>query len=204
MNFPIEIRHIESGLAHVFHSLQEVADFLVDKAHEEWEGFRHLGPLPEPSAEAVAAAQAQTNEHAGEPETPAGPPALSIAPDGVLVEGAGLVTFEALKAAGVPIADPAPARAMRAKLRVSSVKPYQVDSGPDAGKVTQEDVEFLAVAKSDAYPADGSDENNTFARWTPMASAKFSILNPALFGKFAAGDEFYVDFVAVPKPEPAA
>jgi hypothetical protein len=191
VNFPIEIRHIETGLAKVFHSLQEVADFLVGKVHDEWEGFQHLGPLPEPSAAAAAAAQQED-----EPQTPAGEPALSLAPDGVMVDGVGLVTFEALKALGVPIADAAPARVMRAKLRVES-----------AAKVSdaQLNVSFVAVARSDGpYPADGSNENNTFARWTPTAAASFSIMNPALFDAFATGDEFYADFTAAPKREPAA
>lgn len=84
---------------------------------------------------------------------------------------------------------------MRAKMRVSAIKPYvQTNSGTDAGNTIQEDVHFVAVGPKSAYPADGTDENNTFAKWTPMAEAKFSILNPALFGKFALGDEFYVDF----------
>lgn len=74
---------------------------------------------------------------------------------------------------------------MRAKMRVNAVL-----SGDG-----YETLEFSAVAKSDApYPADGSDENNSFARWTPSAQLKMTVQNPALFGKFKAGDTFYVDF----------
>lgn len=84
---------------------------------------------------------------------------------------------------------------MRAKMRVSAIKRYvDTNSGTQAGSTTQEDISFSAVYKTEGYPADGSDENNTFAKWTPMAEAKFSIMNPALFGKFDQGQEFYVDF----------
>jgi len=53
---------------------------------------------------------------------------------------------------------------------------------------------FRAVCRSDGYGADGSDENNTFANWTPSANLSMSITNPALLGKLKAGDTFYVDF----------
>jgi hypothetical protein len=85
---------------------------------------------------------------------------------------------------------------MRAKLRVSNIKPYR-DSD---GKVTQEHVQFHAVAAS-TYPEDGSDENNTFAKFSPSAVLDIDICNPALFGKHYIGDEFYVDFtLAQAKP----
>ena len=75
-------------------------------------------------------------------------------------------------------------------MKVSGVLQYK-----DAeDKVTQENVSFSAVGPNAVYPADGSDENNTFAKWTPNASALFSIVNPVLHGKFALGDTFYVDF----------
>lgn len=79
---------------------------------------------------------------------------------------------------------------MRAKLRVGSVIPQ----GSTAELLT-----FHGVAKSDGYPSDGSDENNTFAKFSP--SAKFDILvaNPALLGQFEPGDTFYVDFTPAPK-----
>jgi len=53
---------------------------------------------------------------------------------------------------------------------------------------------FNAVSKSEAYPEDGSDENNTYALWTPQASINITINNPALHGKFKIGEEYYVDF----------
>lgn len=51
-----------------------------------------------------------------------------------------------------------------------------------------------AVYKSGAYPADGTDEDNSFALWTPQADLSMTITNPALHGKFTVGDKFYVDF----------
>ena len=75
---------------------------------------------------------------------------------------------------------------MRAKMRVTSTKKHE--------QVEQDDLMFSAVAKSDGYPEDGSDENNSYARWTPMAELKMSIQNPNLIGKFTVGQEFYVDF----------
>lgn len=77
---------------------------------------------------------------------------------------------------------------MRAKMKVSGVN-----------KVTDEieDVSFSAVSKSGAYPEDGSDENNTFAMFTPSAELTMTIQNPNLIGKFGIGDEFYVDFSKV-------
>lgn len=78
---------------------------------------------------------------------------------------------------------------MRAKLRVDCVKSYGNDKSPEF-----EDIDFSAVCRSEGYPEDGSDENNTFARWTPMADLHMAITNPGLFGKIKEGDEFYLDF----------
>lgn len=74
---------------------------------------------------------------------------------------------------------------MRAKLRVTKVEKI----GADAEVLT-----FAAVGKHDGYPEDGSDENNTYSRWTPTADLRISITNPALHGKFHEGQQFYVDF----------
>ena len=78
---------------------------------------------------------------------------------------------------------------MRAKMQVSSVTP----SG-DAEVLT-----MSAVARNAAYPEDGSDENNTYAKFTPSASVEMTINNPELKGKFTVGQEFYVDFTEVSK-----
>jgi len=74
---------------------------------------------------------------------------------------------------------------MRAKMRVVHTKKHS-----DAF----EELEFSAVCKNDGYPSDGSDENNSFALWTPSATLKMSITNPNLVGQFAAGQTFYIDF----------
>lgn len=73
---------------------------------------------------------------------------------------------------------------MRAKMSVLSVTP---SNGVEI-------LSFVAVAKKDGYPADGSDENNTFARWSPQANLNITVANPALFGQFQVDEEYYVDF----------
>lgn len=78
---------------------------------------------------------------------------------------------------------------MRAKLVVESVTKNE----------TGETLKFRAVGRKDAYPADGSDENNSFARFTPSASFEMFVANPELHGKYQPGDEYYVDFTKAPK-----
>jgi len=78
---------------------------------------------------------------------------------------------------------------MRAKLQVYDVNPY-----PKEGTPTQETMKFHGVAKSGGYPEDGSDEDNTFAKWSPHALFEITIANPALIGTFEPGQRFYVDF----------
>lgn len=79
---------------------------------------------------------------------------------------------------------------MRAKLRVGSVIKFNE---------TTETVTFHGVSKKNGYPADGSDEDNTFAKFSPSANFQIMIANPALLGKFEPGDTFYVDFTPAPK-----
>ena len=74
---------------------------------------------------------------------------------------------------------------MRAKMKVVKA---------EKKSETYEELAFSAVGPKGAYPADGSDENNTFAKWTPTANLSMSITNPALIGKFPVGQEYYVDF----------
>lgn len=73
---------------------------------------------------------------------------------------------------------------MRAKMKINSVTSFG----------TSELLKFSAVSKSGSYPNDGSDEDNTFAMFTPSAALEMNINNPALLGKFKAGQVFYVDF----------
>jgi hypothetical protein len=75
---------------------------------------------------------------------------------------------------------------MVAKLELSGVTPDEVNK--------QESLEFRGVARSDTYPEDGSDENNTFARFSPCVDLRMTVANPALLGCFAPGQQFYVRF----------
>jgi len=78
---------------------------------------------------------------------------------------------------------------MRAKMRVVHVESHE--------NYGQETISMVAVARNEAYPEDGSDENNTFAKFTPMADLKITIQNSALLGKYPVGKETYVDFIDV-------
>jgi len=80
--------------------------------------------------------------------------------------------------------------AMRAKMRITSITKH-----PDFG---QETLWFRTVGKDGPYPSDGSDEDNTFAKFTPSGTLEMAVQNPALFGKFTEGQTFYVDFTEVP------
>lgn len=82
------------------------------------------------------------------------------------------------------------AKKMRAKMRVISITPQ----GAEAESLT-----FYGVAKDGPYPSDGSDEDNTFARFSPSISLIMTIANPALVGAQEVGDTFYVDFTPIPK-----
>jgi hypothetical protein len=84
---------------------------------------------------------------------------------------------------------------MRAKLQVGFVQEHFYGEKDTEGKATksQETLTMHAVAAS-KYPEDGSDENNTYAKWSPGASLIINIANPDLWGKFKVGDEYYVDF----------
>ena len=79
---------------------------------------------------------------------------------------------------------------MRAKMQVGSVFPHRNAEGD----ITSEMLNFYGVSKISAYPADGSDEDNSFARWSPSVNLQMQVTNPALFGQFEPGQKFYVDF----------
>jgi len=84
---------------------------------------------------------------------------------------------------------------MRAKMRVADINAY-----PKDGATSQETLVFYAVSRSDSYPPDGSDENNTYARFSPSGRLELTVANPALFGKFEVGEEYYLDFTKAPQP----
>ncbi|WP_020675530.1 hypothetical protein [Geopsychrobacter electrodiphilus] len=73
---------------------------------------------------------------------------------------------------------------MRAKMKVIKV---------DANEYN-ETISMTAVCKAEGYPEDGSDENNTFAKFTPSADLTMQIANPDLLGKLKPGQELYLDF----------
>jgi len=77
---------------------------------------------------------------------------------------------------------------MRAKMVVSRVE--RNENGYEA-------LHFRGVCRSDGYPDDGLDENNTFAKFSPSIDLSMAVTNPALQGKFNPGDTFYVDFTKV-------
>lgn len=82
----------------------------------------------------------------------------------------------------------------RAKLRVESVKILGSDG---KGSHTHEEVQMRAVCKSGAYPEDGSDEDNTYAKFSPSADFRLMVANPALFGAFKPEQTYYVDLTPV-------
>lgn len=73
---------------------------------------------------------------------------------------------------------------MRAKMRVTRVRREEA----------YEELHFSAVCKADGYPEGGSDENNTFAKFTPTADLQMTVTNPAMVGKIGIGEEYYLDF----------
>jgi hypothetical protein len=86
---------------------------------------------------------------------------------------------------------------MKAKLKVFGIQQHYL--GEEKTEISGLSVKFYAVAPSAPYPEDGSDENNSYARWTPSAELNIQIMNPALFASFEIGDEFYVDFTKAEK-----
>ncbi len=72
---------------------------------------------------------------------------------------------------------------MRAKMQVNKVERF---SGSD--RITCNAV----CAKT--YPADGSDEDNSYAKFSPQGELTLTIANPALLGSIEPGQKYYLDF----------
>lgn len=85
---------------------------------------------------------------------------------------------------------------MRAKLQVGFVQ--ESFYGPDKSK-SSETLTMHAVC-APKYDALGLDEDNTFAKFTPSALLSLNIANPALWGTFVPGEQYYVDFTRVKQP----
>lgn len=77
---------------------------------------------------------------------------------------------------------------MRAKMKINRIEQYSA---------TCETLHFNAVCAK-TYPADGGDEDNTFAKFTPSATLTIQITNPALVGQFKPGETYYIDFTEAP------
>ncbi len=72
---------------------------------------------------------------------------------------------------------------MRAKMQVNKVERF-----PGADRIT-----CNAVAAK-TYPADGSDEDNSYAKFSPQGELTLTIANPALLGSIEPGQKYYLDF----------
>ena len=79
-------------------------------------------------------------------------------------------------------------RTMRAKMTMTEVKLTE----------HSDNIVMVPVCRSTPYPADGSDEDNTYAKFSPCGRLELTIANPALLGLFRPGQKFYVDFTPVP------
>lgn len=74
---------------------------------------------------------------------------------------------------------------MTAKLKITSV--LATEGGGEVLK-------YRAVCKSDGYSQSDLDENNSYAKASPMADLEIHVHNPALQGKYRPGDTFKVHF----------
>jgi hypothetical protein len=73
---------------------------------------------------------------------------------------------------------------MRAKMRIAEINRFE----------QSDRIKMVAVARSGSYPEDGSDEDNTYAKFSPQGELTLTIANPALLGQFEPGKKFYLDF----------
>jgi hypothetical protein len=83
---------------------------------------------------------------------------------------------------------------MRAKMKVLAITETGHNDTEKGFVKTQETLAFSAVSKPNGYPADGLDEDNTYAKWTPSATINITITNPELFDQFKVGEAYYIDF----------
>lgn len=82
----------------------------------------------------------------------------------------------------------------RAKMKVTEVTQFE----------GSERLRMQPVCKPGGYPPDGSDEDNTYAKWSPSGSFELSITNPALHGVFKPGKAYYIDIIEVEEKIPTA
>lgn len=82
---------------------------------------------------------------------------------------------------------------MRAKLYVTGIE-ERFSGDTKAGNSKSSETLHMSAVAAKEYPADGSDEDNTYAKWSPNATFTICVNNPALFGQFKVGEKYYVDF----------
>lgn len=83
-------------------------------------------------------------------------------------------------------------RTMRAKMQVTEIVQTSYQDATK-GLIRQDRVKMAAVAAK-SYPPDGSDEDNSFARFSPAGELTLTIANPALIDVIKPGQKFYMDF----------
>lgn len=76
---------------------------------------------------------------------------------------------------------------VRAKFYVTGVFPF-----PAEGEKSQETVQLQAVTSGSE-----DDPNKSWSKWTPSGQLQMTITNPAVFGAFVEGEEYYLDFSPV-------
>lgn len=78
---------------------------------------------------------------------------------------------------------------VKAKFWVKSVQHhYQGLSGADIH------AEVTLAPCYGTYPGGDSEENKSFAKWTPSGEIRMSITNPAAIEFFELGKPYYIDF----------
>lgn len=60
-------------------------------------------------------------------------------------------------------------------------------------KVVNEEIKMHCVCGNQPFGPNGESEDNSFARWSPSGNLNITVTNPNLFGKFVAGQKFYID-----------
>jgi hypothetical protein len=86
---------------------------------------------------------------------------------------------------------------MRAKMMLETVTTVRHQQQAAGDAPTSEVLKFRPVARKDSYPSDGSDENDTYAKFSLTATIEITVANPALIGKLNPGEFYYVDFTPV-------
>ena len=77
---------------------------------------------------------------------------------------------------------------VRAKFWVKEKK-HQYTGSPDG-----QFVEVSLAPCYGGYPGGDSEENKSFAKYTPSGEIKLGITNPAAFDQFEMGKAYYIDF----------